>query len=914
MLRFIRSHITNSSDQKTEDLTDFFSYSKVATYGFPQKVSCLCLDETLGLLAIGTKDGTLRIVGAEGVEWSIVIESGLPIVRIYFAVGSGVLIALCDDVRSRMQSFYRCQILNERIVLTRFQQGKNINRISCCEMLNRSDGNSALLIGTEIGNIYALWVQNLELVDYLIFSDATLRECDALNGKGKTINRIIVHPEDNSKLFILFDNKVVLLYDTLEDNIDKVFSPASAITDICVSNYSTLLCAGIDGSYTIFSFRESDDEPKSSKIPFGPFDCTAIPKILCAKITKYNDDIILFTGGMPNASYGDRYTLTISLLNKLVVLDFESAVLDFAILQDEGSAPALFVLCQEELVVIDLMVPSFPMFRLPHFNPIHSSPVTFMTISLNLSDTAISRLYQINQEQLKRSEYSSRSWPLKCGSRFARQNNLDELPGKETSLLVTGHENGSVNIWLTNSLGFTPWITINTATEFDGFDDNDGVEDNEREDYGEKWPPFKRVGLFDSCCDDYRLSILKLDIDADTADLAVGGGAGQFFVYEASSSSTAHEPPTCITVDMTEGALQSSTNRGVRNNTISLMPRSRTKSSSGIYKLVLNTILQFKPVTLVSAVAWHSKRQLIATGNEFGYCVVCLKRGQILAKSNLISSMEIVQISSLDGTLSRFKSVKKSIRQSFRRKKKPTTENNIENSPAAIEDYRPTEREIIQRSSNPNVLGGETPNSLVKAIQFSRCALCSHASPLRDYVLFGTHGGVVLIHHLVDSDSENNKCPLVKEIRLQHHAPIVGMEFVQDILSTKLLIFTEEQVRCFLLPGLKPSRYKCRFTATEGSRIKKANTVLLRNVKSKRSTNYERFISLITTRGEVYLISLATPRRNLHIPFTRVSDAVGISSATLSLYGEMFYLKDPSSRFIRINLYDIRYSYKIQLL
>ncbi|KAI1731938.1 LLGL2 domain-containing protein [Ditylenchus destructor] len=845
MLRFIRSHITNSTDQKTEDLTDFFSYSKVATYGFPQKVSCLCLDEALGLLAIGTKDGTLRIVGAEGVEWTIVIEPGLPIVRIYFAVGSGVLIALCDDVRSRVQSFYRCQILNERIVLTRFLQGKNINRISCCEMLNRPDGNSALLIGTEIGNIYALWVQNLELVDYLIFSDATLRECEALNGKRKIINRIIVHPEDNSKLFILFDSKIVLLYNTLEDSIDKAFTPASPITDICVSNYSTLLCAGVDGSYTIFSLLESDDEPKSSKIPFGPYDCTAIPKILCAKNTKYNDDIILFTGGMPNASYGDRYTLTISLFKKLVVLDFESAVLDFAVLQDEGSAPALFVLCQEELVVIDLMVPSFPMFRLPHFNPLHSSPVTFTTTSLNLSDTAISRLYQISQEQLKRSEYSSRSWPLKCGSRFAQQNNLDELPGKETSLLVTGHENGSVNVWLTNSLGFTPWITINTATEFDGFDDNEGAKDkhcstsiaSDKSDSGEeevddeKWPPFKRVGLFDSCCDDYRLSVLKLDIDADTADLAVGGRAGQFFVYEASSSSPTHEPPNCITVDMTEGALQSSASRGVRNNTISLMPRLRTKASSGM-----------------------------------------------------------------------FKSVKKSIRQSFRRKKKPTTGNNIENSPAAIEDYRPTEREITQRSSNPNVLGGETPNSLVKAIQFSRCALSSHASPLRDYVLFGTHGGVVLIHHLVDSDSENDKCPLIKEIRLQHHAPIVGMEFVQDILSTKLLIFTEEQVRCFLLPGLKPSRYKCRFTATEGSRIKKANTVLLRNVKSKRLKNYERFISLITNRGEVYLISLATPRRNLHIPFTRVSDAVGISSATLSLYGEMFYLKPGGSEIQRATI------------
>lgn len=61
-----------------------------------------------------------------------------------------MLIALCDDPRTGRQSFHRCQIQNDRLCFSRFNEDaklKTIRRITCCEMLNREDGNSALLIG-----------------------------------------------------------------------------------------------------------------------------------------------------------------------------------------------------------------------------------------------------------------------------------------------------------------------------------------------------------------------------------------------------------------------------------------------------------------------------------------------------------------------------------------------------------------------------------------------------------------------------------------------------------------------------------------------------------------------------------------------------------------------------------------------
>jgi hypothetical protein len=53
-------------------------------------------------------------------------------------------------------------------------------------------------------------------------------------------------------------------------------------------------------------------------------------------IFRNNHDVLIFSGGMPKASFGDRYTVTLQTTEKVVVLDFESPVLGFVLLQDYG--------------------------------------------------------------------------------------------------------------------------------------------------------------------------------------------------------------------------------------------------------------------------------------------------------------------------------------------------------------------------------------------------------------------------------------------------------------------------------------------------------------------------------------------------------------------------------------------------
>lgn len=91
--------------------------------------------------------------------------------------------------------------------------------------------------------------------------------------------------------------------------------------------------------------------------------------------------------------------------------------------------------------------------------------------------------------------------------------------------------------------------------------------------------------------------------------------------------------------------------------------------------------MQFKPIRPITAIAQSLTRpEILVGGNEFGYAICCLKTHQILAQNLLISTMDLAVITSLDETLSRFKSVKKSIRQSFRRKKRTEEETISPNS------------------------------------------------------------------------------------------------------------------------------------------------------------------------------------------------------------------------------------------
>ena len=174
-------------------------------------------------------------------------------------------------------------------------------------------------------------------------------------------------------------------------------------------------------------------------------------------------------------------------------------------------------------------------------------------------------------------------------------------------------------------------------------------------------------------------------------------------------------------------------------------------------------------------------------------------------------------------------------------------------------------------------------------LKLLKCNISPTSSTAETHLFVGTHGGSVLIHALRIGEGEigssEQQCPLIKEIRLQHQAPIMAIECLQNYthtMSTRLLVFSEEQIRSFVLPSLKSSSFKYRLTATEGSRIRKAAIVQLMSSRglfkikykknaARRMRNTEKFTAITTNRGEIYLISPSYPKKFYKIDFTQVN-------------------------------------------
>lgn len=216
---------------------------------------------------------------------------------------------------------------------------------------------------------------------------------------------------------------------------------------------------------------------------------------------------------------------------------------------------------------------------------------------------------------------------------------------------------------------------------------------------------------------------------------------------------------------------------------------------------------------------------------------------------------------------------------------------------------------------------GDDKGSMVRALSFADTFIIGGQSNTPT-LWVGTNAGTVLIHQVTipqgaKRDSDAVKCILVKEIQLQHRAPVINV-CVLDRNSQPLpapfevqherskpadmtghhqvLIASEEQLKMFALPNLKPLN-KLKLTAVEGSRIRRVGAI---NFRSRSDERYsENDVVCLTNSGDVQVMSLPLLRRQLKDECISRDNITGIVSAIFTSNGEGFYQSSPSefSRF-----------------
>ncbi|CAJ0947403.1 unnamed protein product, partial [Mesorhabditis belari] len=901
MLKFIRSHFHHPEKGSGNELLDYVNFEKTTQHGFPNKTTAFAYDPILGLLAVGTENGEISLFGADHFIWTNTLDSHHRIAHLYFAEGTGVLIALTHDL-----GFHKFSISGRSLNALSIDPDPRLKKITSCAMFaNSSREKFSLLIGATTGMIYSLDVDEMTIAEFLPFNEELESRITLVN-ETQSVNAIDICRSDPNRLLLLYDQSVAV-YDV---SVREVLSTWNLDTPPMDARWSldgkTVIISSSDGSFTLY--KQNGEIQESPGIVFGPFPCTPVQKALIANTD--HGQIHAFSGGMPRASYGDRYTVTTMRAGRTACWDFASPVLDFCFassskdLNDNAHwrATLLLVLTEEELVVISVGDKEWKSLSLRCLHPLHSSPITNMIHVSNVESNVWSKLLKFSTSQSSHS-----NWPLTYSPEIEGQRKV----GNEKQLLLTGHANGNVKVWSAGEPSMQLLCTIETSREVAGcseeassFIKNSTESDSEESDcqVSDEWPPFKKVGDYDPCSDDLRLAVQRIAFDPKSGTLAVGCRGGHALVYQLADTPQTCDPPSILDCNLVKDQSSSisptiKAMKGVDprdkalNYPTGYQPRPISSSSSSL-------IVQLSPCVPVTSIAVIDQRSMIAVGTEFGFALVDYAKTKIEFHISLLDQHDLADAGALDESLSRFKSMKKSIRQSFRRKKKTTNE--AQNEHHDDEICRPVERRIEPRGTPQQGLILEPSKGLVRLLKFLPNPLSLSSNPGHS-LWIGTNGGRLYAYSIQET---GEICKLEREIRLQHAAPIVSVEVVHETIKSisisRLLLVTEEQIRGYTLPLLRPTKYKLKLTANEGFRVRKGNLVNLHHIKGENST--EPFLSLLTNIGEVMVYSIHNHRKRVKHSVMKSTDIAGISSCVSSSDGELFWLRPGGSQLQRGSL------------
>ncbi|KAJ8345178.1 hypothetical protein SKAU_G00293710 [Synaphobranchus kaupii] len=421
-------------------------------HGFPSQPSALAYDHMLQLMAIGTKSGAVRVYGKPGVEFTGMHKETAAVTQMHFLHGQGRLLSLLDDNTLHLWEVRQSEnhsLLEEshRFVLPG-RPGINATSSARVTVLLLKSSCDLLCVGTEGGGVHFLELPLLQpLGTGSLFHEEIMQSVPEDYRCGKSlgpVESLQEHPQCTGKILIGYSRGLLVLWDLHTRRVDSLFLGNQQLESVCWESSGKLLVSShSDGSYAVWAVDDSNpctQQPVNSVAPYGPLPCKAISKILWRR-TQSGAPLVLFSGGMPRASYGDRHCVTLLQENTQVALDFTSRVIDFFTVRHTDSdknfddPTALVVLLEEELVVIDLQTTGWPTIPCPYLASLHSSAIT---CSYHISNVP-SKLWErvIRAGQLQCPTQPEGKWPISGG------NNLAAGP-QQKELLLTGHEDGTI--------------------------------------------------------------------------------------------------------------------------------------------------------------------------------------------------------------------------------------------------------------------------------------------------------------------------------------------------------------------------------------------------------------------------------------------------------------------------------------
>ncbi|KAM3935802.1 syntaxin-binding protein 5-like isoform 9-T10 [Leptodactylus fuscus] len=443
-----------------ESLTsEQFQVCKTVRHGFPYQPTALAFDPVQKILAIGTRGGSVRILGRPGVDCHCQHESGAAVLHLQFLINEGALVTACADETLHLWS------LRQKRPAVLHSLRFNKERITCCHLPFQSKW---LYVGTERGNTHIVNILSFVLSGYVVMWNK------AIELSTKTHPGPVVHlsdtPRDEGKLLIGYESGTIVLWDLRSKRADIRFYYDEAIHSIGWHHEGRqFMCSHSDGSLTVWNLK-NPAKPFQVTIPHGKSQrdgrkhesCKPILKVEY-RTCKNSEPFIIFSGGL---SYDSRRpSLTIMHGKAITVLEMDHPIVDFLTLcetpyPNEFQEPyAVAVLMERDVIVVDLTQSNFPIFENPYSMDIHESPVTCTEYFADCPHEFILVLYALGAKH-KKQGYSNKEWPITGGIW-----NLGTTAYPE--IIVTGHADGSVKFWDASATSLQMLYKLKTSKVFE---------------------------------------------------------------------------------------------------------------------------------------------------------------------------------------------------------------------------------------------------------------------------------------------------------------------------------------------------------------------------------------------------------------------------------------------------------------
>lgn len=515
-------------------------------------------------------------------------------------------------------------------------------------------------------------------------------------------------PNSYNQLLIVYNRGLCVLYDLETNKVVRSFVSPGHGQSVGIHvdpSGKQFTWYHADGSYATWDVENAEPPEEEKYVPYGPDPCKAIDRLV--RSFRDQDELIVFSGGMPRSAYGDHNCVSVHCKDgSKVCLDFTSKVIDFFVTlkqidddsDDPPQAEVLIVLLEEELVAFDLTQKELAPVNAPYLHSLHASAVTCNYLVSQVTAEVYDKILQAGFQQY--AEYSDIEWPISGGEVPERH-----LPqAQEYDLLVTGHEDGSVKFWDCSDVCLTPLLHLKTAPLF-GNSDEDHPHDSEPLDDGE--PPFRKAGQFDPYSDDPRLAVKKIQMCPKTGVLIIAGTAGNIVVASLTEVKLEEEGIRTSTMNLVsdrDGFVWKG------HDQLKVKAQLLEKSEPLTEGVEVMGVLQVLPPAAITCLALQSKWGLVSAGTAHGLVLYDFKNNRPIFHKCTLNPNDLT---GQGETISRRKSFKKSLRESFRRLRKGRSTRNAHQTVIPAET-RPVERQIEARAVDDGM------GSMVRCLTFAQ--------------------------------------------------------------------------------------------------------------------------------------------------------------------------------------------------